>query len=230
VEQDVIQELSQPAPNPSCHLSITRLALNAVRVASYHGSVRIIDPPERIAGPRVVLRRYLYPADGPSVHAAIAASHDHLRAWMPWAEAAPTDESVRAFLEPAARDFGGDSAANYGITLADSGQYVGGCGLHQRVGEGALEIGYWIEARHEGKGLITESVRLLTGAALRLPGVERLEIHCDEANARSAAVPARLGYRLDRIEPHAITARLESGRFMIWVVKAGEWAQQESNL
>ena len=162
--------------------------------------------------------------------AAIAASHDHLRAWMPWAEASPTDESVRAFLEPAARNFGGDSAANYAITLGDGGEYVGGCGLHQRVGEGALEIGYWIEARHQGQGLITEAVRLLTSTAFGLAGVLRLEIHCDEANVRSAAVPARLGYHLDRIEPHEITARRESGRFMIWVVEAGEWAQQESNL
>ena len=230
MKQDVIQELSQPAPKTSCHLAITRLALNAVRVLTIMARVRIIDPPERIAGPRVVLRRYRYPADGPSVGAAIAASHDHLRAWMPWVEASPTDESVRAFLEPAARDFGGESAANYAITLADSGDYVGGCGLHPRVGEGALEIGYWIEARHQGQGLITEAIRLLTRAALELRGVERVEIHCDEANARSAAVPARLGYHLDRVEPHAITARLESGRFMIWVLRAGEWAQQESNL
>ena len=192
--------------------------------------MRITDPPEKIAGSRVVLRRYRYPDDGPSMRAAISASRDHLRAWMAWAETSPTDESVGAFLEPAARDFGGDAAANYAITLADSGGYVGGCGLHPRVGEGGLEIGYWIEAQHQGRGLITESVRLLTSAALELPGVSRLEIHCDVANVRSAAVPARLGYRLDRIEAHEITARLESGRFMIWVVEAGEWAQQESNL
>lgn len=164
------------------------------------------------------------------MRAAISASHDHLRAWMPWAEPTPTDASVRAFLEPAARDFGGDCAANYAITLADGEEYVGGCGLHPRVGEGALEIGYWIGLAHQGRGLISEAVRLLTTAAFQLHGVLRLEIHCDQANARSAAVPARLGYHLDRIEPHAITARLESGRFMIWVMKAGEWAQQESNL
>ena len=44
-----------------------------------------------------------------------------------------------------------------------------------------------------------------------------MEIHCDEANVRSAAVPRRLGYRLDRIEPDAITSPGELGRMMIWV-------------
>ncbi|MEU6189370.1 hypothetical protein [Nocardia sp. NPDC047038] len=50
-----------------------------------------------------------------------------------------------------------------------------------------------------------------------LPGVDRVEIHCDEANVRSAAVARRLGYRLDRIEPREKRAPAESGRGMYWV-------------
>ena len=57
----------------------------------------------------------------------------------------------------------------------------------------------------------------LTAAALALPGVERVEIHCDEANRRSAAVPRRLGYRLDRIEADHVSAPGDLGRSMIWV-------------
>ncbi|HEY0493526.1 MAG TPA: GNAT family N-acetyltransferase [Candidatus Dormibacteraeota bacterium] len=192
--------------------------------------MRILDPPQEIIGRRVVLRRYSYPQDGPVLLTVIAASHQHLSGWMPWAQSPPTEQSVRAFFEPAAADFGGDAAANYAITLATTGEYVGGCGLHPRIGEGALEIGYWIDVRHQGRGLVTEAIRLLTTAALTLPGVSRVEIHCDQANVRSAAVPARLGYRLDRIEAHEITAPMETGRFMIWVIRAEEWAQQESNL
>ena len=51
----------------------------------------------------------------------------------------------------------------------------------------------------------------------RLPGVNRVEIHCDAANAGSAAVARRLGYRLDRIEEWRPEAPGESGRLMIWV-------------
>ena len=46
-----------------------------------------------------------------------------------------------------------------------------------------------------------------------------MEIHCDEANVRSAAVPRRLGYRLDRIEDDDVTAPGEIGRSMIWVAE-----------
>ena len=48
-------------------------------------------------------------------------------------------------------------------------------------------------------------------------GVSRVEIHCDEANVRSAAVARRLGYRLDRIEPDVVSAPGDLGRSMIWV-------------
>ena len=44
-----------------------------------------------------------------------------------------------------------------------------------------------------------------------------MEIHCDEANVRSAAVPRRLGYRLDRIEDDEVTAPAETGRSMVWI-------------
>ena len=54
--------------------------------------------------------------------------------WMPWAQSAPTDASVMSFLEPPIEHFGGDAAANYAITLRDSGEFVGGCGLMPRIG------------------------------------------------------------------------------------------------
>jgi RimJ/RimL family protein N-acetyltransferase len=48
--------------------------------------------------------------------------------------------------------------------------------------------------------------------------VRRVEIHCDEANIASAAIPRKLGYRLDRIERRMPEAPGESGRLMIWVL------------
>lgn len=182
--------------------------------------MRINNPPEEIVGAKVVLRRPRYPEDCLPLRAAINASFEHLRGWMQWAQSPATDQSVRTFLEPAARNFGGDSAAHYVITVRGTGEYAGMCGLEARIGEGALEIGYWADVRHTGHGIVTEAARLLTATALALDGVTRVEIHCDEANVRSAAVPRRLGYHLDRIESEEIEAPNEVGRSMIWVAEA----------
>jgi RimJ/RimL family protein N-acetyltransferase len=189
--------------------------------------MRINDPPAEIIGAKVVLRRPRYPEDLIPLRAALNASFEHLRGWMPWAQSPATDQSVRTFLEPTARDFG-DSAAHYAITLRGTGEYAGLCGLEARIGEGALEIGYWADVRHMGRGLVTEAAGLLTATALALDGVTRVEIHCDEANARSAAVPRRLGYHLDRIERDEIEAPNEVGRSMIWVAEAASWRRGQA--
>ena len=42
-------------------------------------------------------------------------------------------------------------------------------------------------------------------------------IVCDEANLRSAAIPQRLGYTLDRVETRAAEAPGETGRMQIWI-------------
>ncbi|WP_024802294.1 GNAT family N-acetyltransferase [Nocardia sp. BMG51109] len=79
----------------------------------------------------------------------------------------------------------------------------------------ALEIGYWVHAERTGRGVSTRSVAAPTEAALVLPGVEHIQIRCDAANIRSAAVPRRLGYRLDRFESRTPRAPAETGRDMI---------------
>ena len=88
--------------------------------------------------------------------------------------------------------------------------------LMARIGPDALEIGYWLRSDFIARGIATTCTAALTKAALALPHIARVEIHCDEANVRSAAIPQRLGYRLDRTDQDEITAPGEIGRSMIW--------------
>jgi len=175
-------------------------------------------PPEVLERGPLTLRRYTL-EDAPSLKESIAVSLESLRPWMPWAQQPPTDESVAAFLVPAVEHFGGDTEAAYAITLTQNGRFVGGCGLMPRAGPGALEIGYWVDVRHVRQGIATTASGILSDAALAFDGIERVEIHCDEANLASAAIPRRLGYRLDRIEDAPKQAPSETGRNMVWVLE-----------
>jgi RimJ/RimL family protein N-acetyltransferase len=96
---------------------------------------------------------------------------------------------------------------------------IGGCGLMRRIGPGGIEIGYWVHVAHTRRGHATAAALALTQAAWTLPDVARVEIHCDAANVASRAVPARLGYRLDRIDDVGVTAPGETGRSMIWIAE-----------
>ncbi|WP_405014010.1 GNAT family N-acetyltransferase; N-acetyltransferase [Kitasatospora sp. NBC_01539] len=175
-------------------------------------------PPELLALPGGAALRRRRVADAAAVNAAVHANLEHLRPWMPWAKAAPTmDQTVemsRAGEE--VWDTGTDFMYVLG-TDAEPDGVLGAFGLHGRIGPGALEVGYWIADTHTGRGLATAGARALTAAALALPGISRVEIHCDEANLASAAVPRKLGFRLDRVEDALVTAPSETGRKLIWV-------------
>ena len=173
-------------------------------------------PPDRIELPDVgaILRRY-EAADIDALHAAVEANRDHLRAHMPWADEGR--QELSAFVTDAIGQWDRGADRNYAIVDALDGRYLGGCGLHDRVGAAGREIGYWLVADATGRGIVTAAARALTAAALALEGVCRVEIHCDEANTRSAAVARRLGYRLARVEADAVSAPGDLGRSMIWV-------------
>ena len=173
----------------------------------------VIDPPEVVGAGPLVLRRGT-PGDATQLAAAVAESLDHLAPWMPWAtpEAATVDAQRRRLAD----DLWGPSDYHY-LMVGGEGDIVGSCGLHRRIGPTGLEIGYWVGVRHTCRGYATAAAGALTEAAFALPGIERVEIHCDQANVASAAVARRLGYRLDRIEEHAIESPAQTGRFMVWI-------------
>jgi len=82
----------------------------------------------------------------------------------------------------------------YGIFNLKETELLGGTGLHPRVGPNAYEIGYWINVNHIEKGYATESVAALTKVAFEVENVDRVEIHCDPNNIKSAAIPKKMGY------------------------------------
>jgi RimJ/RimL family protein N-acetyltransferase len=165
-----------------------------------------------------LLLRKMRRDDAVPVAAAVGASLDHLRPWMPWATPEAADHrSQLARIEEAAEMWATGTDYIYLIMVDDGATVAGTIGLHRRVGDGGIEIGYWISAEHTRRGYATAAAGALTPVALALPGVRRVEIHCDEANVPSAGVPRKLGYRLDHIEPHEPEAPGERGRRMIWV-------------
>ncbi|WP_180290420.1 GNAT family N-acetyltransferase [Streptomyces sp. TLI_171] len=177
-------------------------------------------PPELLplGGGAHLRRRRL--ADAAELNAAVIANLAHLRPWMPWAGQAPTMAESEQLSVSGEKVWEQGTDFMYLLGLDDEpAKVIGGFGLHGRIGPGALEIGYWVHHEHTGRGLATAAARALTEAALALPGIARTEIHCDETNAASAAVPRKLGYALDRIELAPPTAPAETGRKMIWVTE-----------
>lgn len=147
--------------------------------------------------------------------AAVRASLDELVPFMPWASAAYDRQAAIGFVEHSDEGWSNGTDCNYAIFTPD-GELVGSAGLHNRVGPGALELGYWIHSDHTGKGYATMTAVALTRAALALPGIERVVIKHDAANTKSGAVAARAGFREFGRRPDEITAPGEVGIQVTW--------------
>jgi RimJ/RimL family protein N-acetyltransferase len=147
---------------------------------------------------------------------------EHLRPWMPWVAYEPLDIATRVqLIETWERDWAAGGEVIYGVVAA--GHVLGGCGLHRRRGPNGLEIGYWVDRDHLRQGVGTEVARLLTTAALAVPGVTFVEIHHDKANVASSRIPARLGYAFVGEAPDEVSAPGELGIDCAWRMRDSDW-------
>ncbi|MBI5364084.1 MAG: GNAT family N-acetyltransferase [Planctomycetes bacterium] len=165
-------------------------------------------PAYRIHTPRLVLRCW-DPRDAPLLKEAIDASLEHLLPWMPWAREEPQSVDMKVEL---LRQFRGrfdlDKDWVYGLFTRDEQAVVGGAGLHpvssatpstRRHERGVREIGYWVASAFAGQGFATEAASALVRVGFELDRAERIEIHCELDNVRSAAVARKLGFHEDGV-------------------------------
>jgi RimJ/RimL family protein N-acetyltransferase len=168
-----------------------------------------------------------------SLRRALDASSTELRRWMLWARTFPHPveqhiTTLRNFRAQFERDEawsylcferpdgehaaqGPSRGAPSDSPLPRSAEIVGSIGLHQRVGPGALEIGYWIRSDRTGRGLATEAAGALTRLAIEVHAMSRVEIRVAVGNAASSAVPRKLGYSLEAVLPARIPMPGEDG-------------------
>jgi len=181
-------------------------------------------PAYRVVTSRLVLRCW-NPPDAPLLKTAIDANLEHLYPWMPWVNNEPTDlqvkiETIRRFRS----EFDAGKQFVYGIFNPEETEVWGGSGLHPRVGDEGLEIGYWIHKDQIRKGLAAETAAALTRVALEVNGMRRIEIHCALENEASAGVARKLGYHLDgALRKRLVTADGLARDEMVWTMLADEY-------
>ena len=181
------------------------------------------NPAYRLETKRLVVRCY-NPSDAPMLAESIRENIEHLKPWMAWVhnEPEPIEEKVKR-LKIFRGQFDIGQEFIYGIFDPEETRLLGGTGLHTRLGDSGLEIGYWIHKDFINQGLVTESTAALIKVAFEIIHIHRLEIHCDPANFASAAIPRNLAFT------HEGTLRLKT-RFldrwsdsMIWGLLENEY-------
>ena len=154
--------------------------------------------------------------------AVVRANLKHLQPWMPWAVNDYSAESAKEWIQRTLSEFAEDGRFN-AIIMVDE-MPIGTIGFHNlNTAHGSAEIGYWIDKKFEGQGIITRCCRSLIDYLFDVRGLNRVQINCNVENKRSRAVPERLGFKLEGIHRQV---ELVQGRFGDWAVYAmlkDEW-------
>ncbi|MGF1447371.1 MAG: GNAT family N-acetyltransferase [Pikeienuella sp.] len=103
-----------------------------------------------------------------------------------------------------AQDIGHWALRGYGIwivELQESGQAIGGTGLHWAEGWPRRELTWWLTAEARGHGYALEASRAAIEHAVRRLGWDPVETHMADDNAPARALALRLGGRVIAREP-----------------------------
>ena len=152
---------------------------------------------------RLLIRGPL-PGDGKMVRAAVLESQEELKQWLPWAVEIPDEAEYEANIRRGYTRFLNREDLWMMILLKDTGQIIGGSGLHRIDWEvPKFEIGYWLATAYTGHGYMTEAVAAITTFAFDTLEAIRVEIRVDSNNHKSIAIPERLGFELEaRLRHH----------------------------
>ena len=146
----------------------------------------------------------------------------HLRPWLPWVDAVRSAADTRAFIEEGLQRFA--RGAGYELGIWQEGALVGVIGVHEIDAQNAqASIGYWLDAAHQGQGIMTRAVVAVLDDLFFERGLHRVEIRVDPENRRSRAIPERLGFRMEGVLREAICYRDRWGDLVIYGILDREW-------
>lgn len=156
----------------------------------------------------------------------VDAYREDLREWLPWVDGTHSADNTREFIRTwIEKREGGDGFA---AGFWHAGSFAGGIGLHAIDSDNlSTSIGYWLAPPYRGRGYITKACRLVLDHAFGVLNLNRVAIQCAAENARSRAVPLRLGFRQEGILRQA--AKLPKGfaDMVLYGMLAEDWKSAE---
>lgn len=128
-----------------------------------------------------------------ALYALIDSNRVRLREWLPWAGWSFGPGDLYAYIKERERD----NASGVSLTTAifADGGICGSIALHTiNRRDRNTSIGYWLDRRHEGRGIMTRACRTIVAEGFCRYGLHRMEIRCATGNTKSSAIARRLGF------------------------------------
>ena len=173
--------------------------------------------------------RELTDDDAEELFALIDGNRTHLAQWMPFVGSTRGVVDSLAFVRAARRQ----REENRGMqtALVADERIIGVAGFHAiDWNRRSTSIGYWLAADAQGAGTMTVAVAALLDHAFEHWKLARVEIRAGVLNARSRAIPERLGFKEEGVLPAAERIGTRVIDHAIYAITAREWKRARQAL
>jgi ribosomal-protein-serine acetyltransferase len=131
-----------------------------------------------------------------TVFALVDRDREYLREWLPWVDSTLRQEDSLSFIRASLEQFASNSGFAAGVWWNE--QFVGVVGTHKIDWlNRKVELGYWLGKNFQGQGIMTDASRAAVTHLLVEMDLNRVTIQCATGNAKSCAIPRRLGFTLE---------------------------------
>jgi ribosomal-protein-serine acetyltransferase len=166
--------------------------------------------------------KLLETADAKPLFAVVERNRVRLRQWLPWVDQTRSPEDIRLFILRVLDQEQANLGPQAGIWV--DGVLSGTVGCHPiDWANRNCSLGYWLDCAHEGKGVITRCCASLLDYLFDELGIHRVVIQCGTGNARSCAIPERLGFSREGVLREAEWVNDHWVDLVVWGILEEDW-------
>ena len=165
--------------------------------------------------------------DAPFLYRIIDTHRAYLREWLPFIDFSQSVLDTKAYLR-AVTDTKNIAEEVYVILYQKSIAGIIGFKGIDYINRKS-ELGYWLSADLQGRGIMRRSCKALLQYAFGEMGMNRVQIKAGAGNLRSSNIPRKLGFTLEGVQRDG---EYLNGRFHdleVYSLLQREWLQQEEH-
>lgn len=159
----------------------------------------LLDPIKEITVEDGLVLKMLRQESAPAIFKTVDHNRRYLRTWLPFVDntwkVSDTELFTKSILEASG------SKRDIVFEIRHQEDFAGLIALKEidRWNK-RTELGYWLDPKFEGRGIMTKCCKALIDCAFKKMGMNRIQLKSGIGNARSSRIPEKLGFKFEGIE------------------------------
>jgi len=163
-----------------------------------------------------------------AIFEAVDENRAFLRQWLPWVDSTLSVEDTEAFVKASMKS--NSDGSQLICFILENERLVGAISVvHFNREHSRCEIGYWLRADCQGRGILTRSAKVFIRYLFQRKHMNRLEIHIIPGNAKSQAAAQRLGFQSDGVLRKALRMYGSFHDLEVFSLLKADWEQDKKS-